>query len=62
VPIFRGGRGTVIPPRRTGRHDDANMMNSTLLCAMAGPESTRGKIFHFVICHLAHIRVMCDCF
>jgi hypothetical protein len=22
----------------------------------------RGKIFHFLICHLAHIRVMCDGF
>jgi hypothetical protein len=22
----------------------------------------RGKIFHFSICHLAHVRVICDCF
>jgi len=27
-----------------------------------GSKCAGEKIFHFVICHLAHIRVMCDCF
>jgi hypothetical protein len=31
-------------------------------CEQKQPHMDRGKIFHFLICHLAPIRVMCDGF
>jgi hypothetical protein len=44
-------------------HDDAAMgiFRATLL-AQAAPAWIAERSFHFLICHLAHIRVMCDGF
>jgi hypothetical protein len=46
--------------RRAG-YDAADVI--ALISSRAGRvQIHRGKIFHFVICHLAHMRAMCDGF
>lgn len=42
---FDGTRLAVIPVHRTGRHDGANMINSTFQGAMAGPEGVGERFF-----------------
>jgi hypothetical protein len=48
VPNPRAGVVTMAPPDPLARG--------------SSPRRDRGKIFHFLICHLAHIRAMCDGF
>jgi hypothetical protein len=49
------------PPGAAGHHNTKITDYRFAWCA-SRVESIGGKIFHFSICHLAHVRVICDCF
>jgi hypothetical protein len=44
------------------RHDATKMTDYRFARVRRPVRIERGKIFHFSICHLAHVRVICDCF
>jgi len=59
VKVLAGDRGATPSIRRPAvAHNHVFSIRAT---AFAGPERPLRKIFHFCICHLAHIRAMCDC-
>jgi hypothetical protein len=59
VKAFADDRGAKLAPclLRTV-HNGPFSIGATVF---AGSERPLRKIFHFCICHLAHIRAMCDC-
>jgi hypothetical protein len=59
VKVLAGDRGAKLSIRR--RRGGENHVFSIRATVFAGYGATSRKIRHFLICHLAHIRAMCDC-